>query len=169
MAQPGLNTGIVHFLSPDTDSWMSRRERMTVDNILCSTKECCWPRELNPQSPDHQSDTHPTEHRGRLQWLVFNTFWLHDFSRFYPLKCICIRKQIWSCCKKVKSQLHIYQLKETGSPPIPNAPYQDSYTKDFCSGKDIVFKYIWAWQPSWRLLKQNFLWRNTNNIKILFF
>ena len=41
-------TSIVHILSPETDncpSWISGRERMTVENISwsISTKECCWP------------------------------------------------------------------------------------------------------------------------------
>ena len=41
-------TSTVHILSPETDncpSWISRRERMTVENISWSiyTKECCWP------------------------------------------------------------------------------------------------------------------------------
>ena len=40
------NTG--HILSPETDicpSWISRYEKMTVENIswLISMKECCWP------------------------------------------------------------------------------------------------------------------------------
>ena len=42
-------TSIVHILSPETDncpSWISVRERMTVENISwsISTKECCRPR-----------------------------------------------------------------------------------------------------------------------------
>ena len=42
-------TSIVHILSPETDncpSWISGRERMTVENISwsISTKECCRPR-----------------------------------------------------------------------------------------------------------------------------
>ena len=55
-------TSIVHILSPETDncpSWISRRERMTVENISwsISTKECCRPRQgLNPQPPGLQSD-----------------------------------------------------------------------------------------------------------------
>ena len=41
-------TKIVHILLPETDkcpSWISRRERMTIENILwsISTKECCRP------------------------------------------------------------------------------------------------------------------------------
>ena len=39
----------MHILSPETDncpSWISGRERMSVENISwsISTKECCWPR-----------------------------------------------------------------------------------------------------------------------------
>ena len=53
---------IVHILSPETDncpSWISRRERMTVENISwsISTKECCRPRRgFNPRPPVLQSD-----------------------------------------------------------------------------------------------------------------
>ena len=55
-------TSIVHILLPETDnypSWISRRERMTVENISwsTSTKECCRPRRgLNPRPPGLQSD-----------------------------------------------------------------------------------------------------------------
>ena len=57
-----LLTSIVHILSPETDncpSWISGRERMTVENISwsISMKECCWPRRgLNPRPPGLQSD-----------------------------------------------------------------------------------------------------------------
>ena len=60
-------TSIVHILSPETDncpSWISGRERMTVENISwsISTKECCRPRRgSNPRPPGLQSDAHPTE------------------------------------------------------------------------------------------------------------
>ena len=52
----------MHTLSPETDncpSWISGRERMTVENISwsTSTKECCRPRRgLNPRPPGLQSD-----------------------------------------------------------------------------------------------------------------
>ena len=52
----------MHILSPETDncpSWISGRERMTVENISwsISTKECCRPRwGLNPRPPGLQSD-----------------------------------------------------------------------------------------------------------------
>ena len=55
-------TSIVHILSPETDncpSWISRRERMIVENISwsISMKECCQPRRgLIPQPPGLQSD-----------------------------------------------------------------------------------------------------------------
>ena len=55
-------TSILHILSPETDNcptWISRRERMTVENIswLISTKKCCQPRRgLNPRPPGLQSD-----------------------------------------------------------------------------------------------------------------
>ena len=59
---PQRLTSIVHILSPETDncpSWISGRERMTVENISwsISTKECCRPRRgLNPRPPGLQSD-----------------------------------------------------------------------------------------------------------------
>ena len=55
-------TSIVHILSPETDncpSWISGRERMTVENISwsISMKECCRPRRgSNPRPPGLQSD-----------------------------------------------------------------------------------------------------------------
>ena len=51
----------MHILSPKTDncpSWISGRERMTVENISwsISTKECCRPWQgLNPRPPGLQS------------------------------------------------------------------------------------------------------------------
>ena len=55
-------TNIVHILLPETDncpSWISGRERMTVENISwsISMKKCCRPRQgLNPRPPGLQSD-----------------------------------------------------------------------------------------------------------------
>ena len=55
-------TSIVHILLPETDncpSWISGRERMTVENISwsISMKECWLPRRgLNPRPPGLQSD-----------------------------------------------------------------------------------------------------------------
>ena len=52
----------MHILSPETDncpSWISGRERMTVENISwsISTKECCRPRRgLNLRPPGLQSE-----------------------------------------------------------------------------------------------------------------
>ena len=60
-------TSIVHVLSPETDncpSWISGRERMTIENISrsISTKECCRPqRGSNPRPPGLQLNPHPTE------------------------------------------------------------------------------------------------------------
>ena len=55
-------TSVVHILSPETDncpSWISGRERMSVENISwsISTKECCRPRRgLKPRPFGLQSD-----------------------------------------------------------------------------------------------------------------
>ena len=62
-----LLTSTVHILSPETDncpSWISGRERMTLENISWSNlQERMLPtrRGLNPQPSDHESDAHPTE------------------------------------------------------------------------------------------------------------
>ena len=60
-------TSIVHILSQETDncpSWISGRERMTVENISrsISTKECCPPPlGLNPHLLVSSRTAHPTE------------------------------------------------------------------------------------------------------------
>ena len=67
-------TSIVHILSPETDncpSWISGRERMTVENISwsISTKECCRPRRgLNPRPPGLQSDGYFTVNKHPKFW-----------------------------------------------------------------------------------------------------
>ena len=76
----------MHILSPETDncpSWISGRERMTVENISwsVSTKEYCRPRRgLNPRPPGLQSDgasNWATEAGPRIEW----------FSTKRKLKC----------------------------------------------------------------------------------
>ena len=93
-------TSIVHILSPETDncpSWISRRERMTVEKISwsISMKECCRPQwGLNPWPPGLQSDgdqevvgSTPTEVGNILSWRLimkfFSTIIMHNiyFSR----------------------------------------------------------------------------------------
>ena len=66
----------MHILKPETDncpSWISRRERMTIENISwsISMKECCKIRQgLYPQSPDHQSNMHPSHwHLSLRPWI----------------------------------------------------------------------------------------------------
>ena len=59
-------TSIVHILLPETDnclSWISGRERMTVENISwSSTKECCrLLRGLSLRPPGLQLTAHPTK------------------------------------------------------------------------------------------------------------
>ena len=67
----------MHILSPETDncpSWISGRERMTVENISwsISTKECCRPRRgLNPRPPGLQSD-------GASNWATEDGLWKTD-------------------------------------------------------------------------------------------
>ena len=84
-------TSSVHILSPETDncpSWISGRERMTVENISwsISTKECCRPQGwggLNPRPPGLQSD-------GASNWLqgykLFFLFLLKNIGCGYSLE-----------------------------------------------------------------------------------
>ena len=109
----------MHILSPETDncpSWISGRERMTVENISwsISTKECCRPRQgLNPRPPGLQSDgasNWATEAgtnvkctlKCLLQYIGFNIFcantlwgyWVIHVCNFVPaFRYICYLKQ----------------------------------------------------------------------------
>ena len=90
-------TSIVHILSPETDncpSWISGRERMTVENISWSnsTKECSRPRRgLNPWPPGLQSD-------GAFNWgtkadqkkCVCVCVWEREKERERESLCVCI-------------------------------------------------------------------------------
>ena len=79
-------TSIVHILSPETDncsSWISGRDRMTVENISwsISTKECCRPRRgLNPRPPGLQSDgaSNWATEAGYAFWVSKDTKFLHE-------------------------------------------------------------------------------------------
>ena len=72
----------MHILSPETDncpSWISRRERMTVENISwsISMQECCRPRRgLNPRPPGLQSD-------GASNWAI-EAGWRKKTYPVYP-------------------------------------------------------------------------------------
>ena len=74
----------MHILSPETDncpSWISGRERMTVENISwsISTNECCRPRRgLNPRPPGRQSEAHPNEPRGRQVLRSRHPIWFYS-------------------------------------------------------------------------------------------
>ena len=76
----------MHILSPETDncpSWISGRERMTVENISwsISTKECCWPRRgLNPRPPGLQSD-------GASNWATEAEESFHECNKQYKFNC----------------------------------------------------------------------------------
>ena len=100
----------MHILSPETDncsSWISGRERMTVENISwsISTKDCCRPRlGLNPQPPGLQSDrvnkycvwsgsvlfakAYLSQYLGLLQFVAITTGWV--YTRNVQLKAVMI-------------------------------------------------------------------------------
>ena len=90
----------MHILSPETEncpSWISGRERMTVENISwpISTKKCCRPRwGLNPRPPGLQSDgaanwaTEASLHQ--LTWVfIMCIYWENDEWRSWSdcIKC----------------------------------------------------------------------------------
>ena len=86
----------MHILSPETDncpSWISGRERMTVENISwsISTKVCCRPRRgLNPRPPlfarniTHNSDAAPDYNQmlcpRRMLYLICGTTQLNTYK-----------------------------------------------------------------------------------------
>ena len=94
-------TSIVHILSPETDncpSWISGRERMTLENISwsISTKECCRPWwGSNPRPSGLQSDAHPTEpprpannkcvNRTKCKYNLISAFIVCWFDSIIPL------------------------------------------------------------------------------------
>ena len=87
----------MHILSPETDncpSWISGRERMTVENISwsISTKECCRPqRGLNLRPPGLQSDSASNwaTEAGHLDILDFFLFGFYS-----PFKNISLNSSI---------------------------------------------------------------------------
>ena len=89
---------IVHILSPETDncpSWISGRERMTVENISwsISTKECCRPRRgLNPRLPCLQSDgaSNWATEAGNSSMMFFCSLLLRLNARSGWDGCVCV-------------------------------------------------------------------------------
>ena len=85
---------LVHLFSPEIDncpSWISEKERMTVENIpwSISANECCWIRRMSvPQPSDHQSDAQLTE---PPRWCLQSIPYLHAPKIFgqtvLSLKC----------------------------------------------------------------------------------
>ena len=87
----------MHILSPETDncpSWISGRERMTVENISwsISTKECCRPRRgLNPWPPGLQSDGASNWATKAHQYFTFRSITWVNVNGFSPnLMCALI-------------------------------------------------------------------------------
>ena len=86
------------FRQKNCPSWISSKDRMTVENISWSiaTKEYRWTRKgLNPRSPGHQSDAHPTEPPKPARW--------------FPMETICM-KCINSVFWKKEEEKHIISL-----------------------------------------------------------
>ena len=98
----------MHIISPETDncpSWISGRERMTVDNISwsISTKECCRPRRgLNPRPPGLQSD-------GASNWAteaggsIWNNHYIVTDNEGYPSILFLISAQKHTLCTSLEA------------------------------------------------------------------
>ena len=78
----------MHILSPEIGncpSWISGRERMTVENISWSNlhkRMLSTRRGSNPKPPDHQWDAHPTEPpKPAWLWLFLDNF--YDCNYFW--------------------------------------------------------------------------------------
>ena len=119
----------MHILSPETDncpSWISSRERMTVENISwsISTKECCWPRRgLNPRPPSLQSDSASnwaTEacYEGRRKSSYFSYFSNKTYVVGFHLKLPL------TCFQGNKKNFNIFYSKEK-DPYLKLAPYKE--------------------------------------------
>ena len=85
-----LLTSIVHILSPGTDScpsWISGRERMTVENNIINLHERMLPtrRGLNPRPHSFQSDANPTEPSRPTLPLIYNII---AVSGTFPLSAV---------------------------------------------------------------------------------
>ena len=114
----------MHILLPETDncpSWISGRERMTVENISwsISTKECCCPRRgLNPQPPGLQSG-------GASNWATEagqEAKWLPCLQNRWILSPLPVYKQEYLFYKQ--DNCHTYKTDE------------------------FYFSYLfWSWQP----------------------
>ena len=102
-------TSIVHLLSPATDncpSWISGRERMTVENISwsISTKECCRPRRSRTRDVLISSRTPPRPARFCLSCNLSN---IHSDMQVCPTKTRLnlFRHAIWRDRSKAVLQL----------------------------------------------------------------
>ena len=113
----------MHILSPETDncpSWISRRERMTVENISwsISTNECCRPRRgLNPRPPGRQSEAHPNDPRGRQVLRSRHPIWFYANTNKRFLVYFNNTDCVW---KVPRPEVHLWPIfmwfSTTGSP-----------------------------------------------------
>ena len=104
----------MHTLSQVADncpSWISGRERMTVEKISwsISTKECCRARAANSRSPDHQLSAHPTELT----------------SPAFPYENLLKNKNVPSnIFRSIQSLLGTFSLSLRRESPFPSPPEQ---------------------------------------------
>ena len=115
----------MHILSPETDncpSWISGRERMTVENISWSipTKECCRPRRgLNPRPPGLQSD-------GASNWATEAGYLLLFFHKVHVLLNI---------------HVHVFTTSNVAVTIISPHPLPKTWRLIFCKLNSMVYNW----------------------------
>ena len=179
-------TSNVHILSPETDncpSCISRRERMTIENISWSNLHKRMLRTqqgLNPQPPDHQSDAHPS-HRGQQiddKNKFMEIHWKEKFDLILFLSFQMRKKftNVWFTAIRKTNYKYMYNDRYSHFVPIPilwtnlvDLVSPMLYTKSqpqscLGSGEENIksFYHIWAWLPSCSMV-----WNNMNSVDTL--
>ena len=156
----------MHILSPETDnypSWISGRERMTVENISrsISTKECCRPqRGLNPRPPGLQSDAHPTEpprpnyyitHSLTKHWLITTA------SQSHSLRCWLYQEVPYKVSLGVTRWFHLYIRGYVGHLQGQSKGSWEGVTisYDKCS-RCLLFQHYNCWKTSMSFYIMNY-------------
>ena len=138
-------TSIVHILSPETDncpSWISGRERMTVENISLSisTKECCRPRQGWTCNLLVSSRTaHPTEPPRSADYsswsLFYSVCFIHALHHFHQ----SFSHIMWQCLNVAGSSMLTFR-------ELPYWNHAPDKTRH-----DILSSHI-IWTPGWPVL-----------------
>ena len=136
----------MHILSPETDncpSWISGRERMTVENISwpISTKECCRPwRGLNPRPPGLQSDgaSNWATEAGSAVWSgpSLSTHRIFRYYRMYEWRAK-IQMTLCACAGRYASTHSVQVCKQCFA---SNSPYE-TYSITIVKTRNVFVKH----------------------------